>query len=69
MGEYRIYRIYSVDGKKAKLRVSEPLKTFAGEILGRIDPVKQGVRVDNISVSAELLMFGPEMNIEIFTLG
>lgn len=69
MEEYRIYRIYSVDGKKAKLRVSEPLKTFAGEILGRIDPVKQGVRVDNISVSAELLMFGPEMNIEIFTLG
>ncbi|MBA5983533.1 DUF3883 domain-containing protein [Pseudomonas sp. MD195_PC81_125] len=66
---YRIYRIYGIDKKKAKLRISSPLRSFAIAILQKLDPVFDGVRVDNISVSPSILEFGDEIEIEIFSLG
>jgi len=62
---YLIYRIYSIDEKKAKLKISEPLAEFASRVLLQLDPVADGVRVDNISVAPEVLEFGEEFNIEM----
>lgn len=67
--DYRIYRIYSIDKKRAKLRISTPLQDFASVVLQKLDPVIEGVRVDNISVSPDILEFGGEIEIEIFSLG
>ncbi|MBN6717221.1 DUF3883 domain-containing protein [Pseudomonas capsici] len=69
LDEYRLYRIYAIDGKSAKLRISAPLNLFAKSVLDRLDPVLDGVRVDTVSVSPETISFGPEINVEIFSLG
>lgn len=67
--EYRIYRVYAIDGKIAKLRISESLNIFSKRVLERLDPVLDGVRVDNISVSPEAILFNEEIDIEILSLG
>ncbi|MCF5360164.1 protein NO VEIN domain-containing protein, partial [Pseudomonas syringae] len=68
LSDYKLYRVYSVEGKKAKLRISSSLQFFASDVLKRIDPIVSGVRVDNISVSTDVLDFGDEIDIEIFSL-
>lgn len=68
LSDYKLYRVYSVEGKSAKLRISSSLQIFASDVLKRIDPIVSGVRVDNISVSTEVLDFGDEIDIEIFSL-
>ncbi|MFJ7796728.1 hypothetical protein [Pseudomonas sp. NPDC096950] len=67
--DYRIYRIYDIYKKRAKLKISKPMQEFAVAVLARLDPVVPGVRVDNISVSPEVLEFEDEIEIEIFSLG
>jgi hypothetical protein len=67
--DYRIYRVYAVEGKVAKMRISENVRDFAEKVLRCIDPVIDGVRVDNISVSPSVLVFSDEISIEIFSLG
>jgi hypothetical protein len=65
VADYRIYRVYGIDGKHAKLRVSALLRDFAEAVLEKLDPVVAGVRVDNISVSPEVLEFGEPIDILI----
>jgi hypothetical protein len=67
LGRYKIYRVYEMDGKIAKLRVSEELKDFSTTVLGQIDPVVEGVRVDNVSVAPQVLEFGEEITIQMLT--
>ncbi|VVP16152.1 hypothetical protein PS858_03568 [Pseudomonas fluorescens] len=69
LSNYRIYRIFDVYKKRAKLKISKPMQEFAVSVLERLDPVSPGVRVDNISVSPEVLEFEDEIEIEIFALG
>lgn len=62
---YKIYRIYAIDKQKAKLRISTDMRQFALSVLEKIDPLILGVRVDTVSISPDVLMFGEEIDLEI----
>lgn len=61
--DYRIYRVFGVYNRKARLRISQPMQDFATSILSKLDPVIPGVRVDSVSVSPDILEFGEEIEI------
>jgi hypothetical protein len=63
-GEYRIYRLYGVDGNRAKFRISEPMRAFAQKVISGIEALPHGISVDGISVDTALIRFGPEVQLE-----
>lgn len=62
---YRIYRVFAVDGRKAKMRISDPLATFATGILPILEKLPAGVSVDGISIDPTRLSFGPGIDLEL----
>lgn len=62
---YRIYRVFTIDGRRAKMRVSEPLAVFAKSIVGVLESLPAGVAADGISIDPRTLIFGPDIEIEL----
>ncbi|MCB1635327.1 MAG: DUF3883 domain-containing protein [Xanthomonadales bacterium] len=62
---YRIYRVFAIDGRRAKMRVSEPLATFAECIIGVLKGLPAGVDADGISLDPRTLEFGSDIEIEL----
>jgi hypothetical protein len=62
---YRIYRVFAIDGRKAKMRISEPLSVFSSGIVPILERLPTGVSADGLSISPAKLMFGPEIELEL----
>jgi hypothetical protein len=60
---YRIYRVFAIDGRKAKMRISEPLTSFAAGVVPILEKLPIGVSADSISIDPSRLEFGPEIEI------
>lgn len=67
LANYKIYRVYSIDKQRAKLKISANMQKFAISVLQKIDPLISGVRVDTVSISPDILIFGEEIDLEILT--
>lgn len=65
ISDYRIYRLYELDGDEAKLRVSEPLRSFAQNLLPIFERLPPGVNADSISIDPEMLSFGDQVVLHI----
>lgn len=63
--QYRIYRVFAVDGRKAKMRISDPLATFAADIVPILEKLPSGVSADGISIDPTKLSFGPDIDLEL----
>lgn len=61
--DYRLYRVFGIHNRKARLRISQTMQNFAISILSKLDPLVSGVRVDSISVSPDIFEFGEEIEI------
>lgn len=63
--EYFIFRVYGIEGSRARLRISDEMRTFAKHVLSYLGALPAGVTADGISVSPDTLSFSPETNIRI----
>lgn len=61
---YRIYRVFAVDGRKAKMRVSEPLAMFAAGVVPILEKLPAGVS-DSVAIDPTKLPFGPDIELEL----
>lgn len=62
---YRIYRVFAIDGRKAKMRISEPLATFAAGIVPILEKLPAGVSADGISIDPTKLAFGQDIELAL----
>lgn len=62
---YDLYRLYSISQNSARLRIAGDMKPFAAEILGKLDGLPQGVRIDGISIAPDTLKFEDEITIDL----
>lgn len=62
---YRIYRVFAIEGRSAKMRISEPLAEFAGRIVPVLQALPVGVMADGISVDPTILSFGADIELEL----
>ncbi len=62
---YDLYRLYSVNQNSARLRIASDMRSFAKKILINFNELPEGVRIDGISVTPEILNFGDEITINI----
>lgn len=60
---YRIYRVFEIDGRKAKMRISEPLANFAATIVPILETLPAGVSADGISIDPTRLSFGSDFEL------
>jgi hypothetical protein len=60
---YRIFRVFAIDGTRARMRVSEPLAKFATSIVPVLERLPAGVSADGISIDPTKLAFGPEIEL------
>jgi hypothetical protein len=63
VGPYRIYRVYSADSERARLRISVHLKDFAQEILACLVGLPGGITVDAVSVDPSRIVFDDEITL------
>lgn len=63
--DYFIFRVYGIEGSRAKLRVSAEMHEFALHVLSFLEALPAGVFADGISVSPEAISFSPEDSIQI----
>ena len=54
---YRIYRVYELENGAARLSISEPMKTVAGNILAAFEQIPAGVTIDSVSILPSSLRF------------
>jgi hypothetical protein len=62
---YRIFRVFGIEGRKARMCISNPLMEFANSILPILEKLPAGVSADNISINPAKLSFGPAVELEI----
>jgi hypothetical protein len=62
---YRIYRVYDVAGRRARMRISEPLEKFASSIVPILESLPEGVMADGLSIDPRKIRFGPEVVLEL----
>ena len=62
--DYRLYRVYEIRENHAKLRISEPMRAFATQIVPVLEALPRGVSSDGISVDPKLLLFGAEAGLD-----
>lgn len=60
---YRVYRVFAIDGRNAKMRVSEPLASFAASVVPILEQLPTGVTADGISIDPRKLAFGQEFQL------
>ncbi len=60
-GPYRIYRVFELSMRGAKLRISDDMKEFARAVLASLGGLPVGVVVDAVSVNPGGLVFGNEV--------
>ncbi|MFG6136729.1 protein NO VEIN domain-containing protein [Halomonas sp. B23F22_10] len=58
--DYHLYRLYEVKDGFARMKISAPMKDFAGEVLSNLESLPDGVLADSVSVNPEKLSFGEE---------
>ncbi|OAI53797.1 hypothetical protein AYO46_00120 [Betaproteobacteria bacterium SCGC AG-212-J23] len=63
--DYRIFRVYGIVERQAKLRVSGPMKAFAEGVLKVLTNLPKGVEADAISVDPRTLTFAAETPLEV----
>jgi len=62
---YYIYRLYEVEERTAKMRISEETKSIAESILNALAALPAGVTSDGVSISPKLIRWGAE---EVLTM-
>lgn len=62
---YDLYRVYEINGRRAKLRIARNMKSFAESILNILGQLPNGVRSDSISVDPNTLNFESPVDLEI----
>ncbi|MCW0218600.1 MAG: DUF3883 domain-containing protein, partial [Prosthecobacter sp.] len=62
---YRIYRVFAINGRRAKLRISAPLGSFAETIVPLLEQLPAGVSADGISIDPAKLEFDQEICLEL----
>lgn len=60
---YDLYRVYDLDDESGKLRIAHDMKTFAAEILNKLQGLPAGVEVDSISCQPERLEFSDSIDL------
>jgi hypothetical protein len=63
VGPYRIYRVYEAGRQGARLRISEPVGSFAQIVLATLAGLPPGTVVDSISVDPAGISFGNEITL------
>jgi hypothetical protein len=63
--QYYIYRIFQMNGKEAKLRISDNLIGFGLELLAFIERMPYEARPDTVSIDPAKFAFGDEISIVI----
>jgi hypothetical protein len=63
--DYRLYRVYEIEGRSAKMRVSQPMRDFADRVVTVFESLPDGVSADGISINPNGLSFEPEVTIEL----
>ncbi len=61
---YDLYRLYMVAETSAKLRITTDLKERAVELIKYFTELPDGITVDNISVTPQILHFEKEIQID-----
>lgn len=62
---YRIYRVFAIDGRKARMRISESLTKFAASVIPILEKLPAGVSADGISIDPAKLEFGPDIELKL----
>jgi Domain of unknown function (DUF3883) len=62
---YRIYRVYAIEGRKAKMRISEPIAGLVVSVVPILEKLPAGVSADGISIDPAKLVFGPEIELAL----
>jgi Protein NO VEIN, C-terminal len=62
---YYLYRVYRLDGNRARFRIAEDAAEFAGRILDALCVLPDGITIDCISVQPKHFAFGGEVCIEL----
>ena len=62
---YRIYRVFAIDGRTAKMRISAPLTHFAAGIVPILETLPAGVSADGVSVDPSKLEFGHDIDVAL----
>lgn len=62
-GRYDLYRVFSLDGTGASLRIVTDMAAFASTLLRVFAGLPDGVTPDGVSINPATLHFGPEMRI------
>ena len=62
---YRIYRVFAIDGRRAKMRISEPLASFAEGIVPILEQLPAGVSAVGLSIDPTMLSFGPDIELAL----
>ncbi len=63
--KYAIYRVFDIKEATAQLRIADDLGSWANQILQVFDGLPQGISSDSISLSPDVLRFGPTIGLEI----
>ena len=62
-GRYDLYRLYSLQGREAKLRICRDLALFARGVLDVFAGLPSGVVPDSVSVAPETFVFEAEQRV------
>jgi len=63
--EYDIYRLYEAASNFARVRVAESMRDFATAVLQEMESIREGVRVDSVSIEPQALSFSKEFVIDL----
>ncbi len=67
--DYNIARVYKIDGDRAKLRFSHPMKDIASGIMKEIAGLPEGVSIDSISISPEMINWEGSVDLDESQMG
>jgi uncharacterized protein DUF3883 len=66
---YRIFRVFMIAGRTARMRISNPLMPFASEVIPILEKLPLGVFADGISIDPRKLEFGDEISLDLNLIG
>lgn len=63
--EYRIYRVFEIEGRRAKVRISDPVAQISKSVVDTLSRLPKGISADGVCISPTVMSFGPELTVNL----